>query len=73
MGLQSMNVWEEYTTVIWNYKMEYKWIIYMQRNENEIYVHSHFVLNTALRQWNEMEKQIRAQLLKLLTTNTTNY
>ena len=71
--------------MLWNWiQMNYIYAIseYENEYENEIYVHSHLVLNTVLGKWNEMENQMGEQLLKplnstkLLTTNntdTTNY
>ena len=47
--------------------MEYKWIICMQMNE--MYVHSHLVLNTVLWKWNEME--ITNEGTGTWTTNST--
>ena len=45
-------------------------MIYMQRNQ--IYVHSHLVLNTVLEKWNEMEKQNR-ETATTNSTKTTNH
>ena len=52
--------------------MEYKLIIYMQRNE--IYVHSHLALNTALGKCNDMEKENGGTAVKTInSTKTTNH